>query len=53
MYSAYTNLVKSAKEVFCDIDRTLEFRRPDIRCHIAGRTDKWRLDIKEKRHEFS
>ena len=42
MHSAYTNLVKSAKEVLCNIDWTLKFRSSDIRRHVAEHTDKWR-----------
>lgn len=53
MYSAYTNLVKSAKEIFCDINRTLKFRGPDIRRHIAECRAKSRSNIEEKQHEFS
>ena len=52
MYSTYTNLVKSAKEVFCDIDWTLKFRRPNIRCHIAERTLKSSLNRKKTTQVF-
>ena len=47
MHSAYTNLVKSAKEVLCNIDWTLKFRSPDIRCHVADFTDKSRIILKK------
>ncbi len=52
MYSTYTDLVKSAKKVFCNINWTLKFRSPDIRCHVAGGTVKPRM-IKEEQHEVS
>ena len=48
MHSAYANLVKSAKEVLCNINGALELRSPDIRCHVAGCTDKMEGKIKEE-----
>ena len=53
MYATYTNLVKSVKEVFCDIDRTLKLGRPDIRCQIAGFSDMSRLMVEEKQHKYA
>ena len=54
MYPTYTNLVKSAKEVLCNIDWTLKFRSSDIRRHIAEGTDKARtIYMEEIKHEVS